>query len=71
MHLKETPVSKSNPVAPAKPELQMGDIMNLLVAAKAALPHINDEHLEAVSASIARVRKVLVAQQAEQAKPKE
>ena len=59
------------PTPAPKPELQMGDIMNLLVAAKAALPHINDEHLEAVSASIARVRKVLVVQQAEQAKPKE
>jgi hypothetical protein len=63
------PVANTTPTP--KPELQMGDIMNLLIAAKAALPHINDEHLEAVSASIARVRKVLVVQQAEQAKPKE
>jgi len=63
------PVANTTPTP--KPELQMGDIMNLLIAAKAALPHINDDHLEAVSASIARVRKVLVVQQAEQAKPKE
>lgn len=44
---------------PVPVQLNPADIMNLLIAAKAALPNLSDESTEHVSVSISRVRKAL------------